>query len=436
MRSKLRLAYITTQYPGVSHTFILREVTALRRLGAEVHTISLRRTSADHLLSQENRDAAATTYAIRPPRLRDLLVAHLSALLLHPRAYLATLREALGLARPGLRGRVWQIFYFAEAIMVWRHCSASDVRHLHAHHGSPPADVALLVAHFGRAAGSGPGTWSLTMHGPIEFWDVRWFRLCEKLERADAVVCISDFARSQLMALVDDRHWSKLRVVHCGVGFSEYEHLGQPPCGRPQVLCVGRLVPEKGHVILLDAVAHLTRAGHEVQAVLVGSGPMRARLEHLALELGVSDRVVFRGALGQEQVRDCYANATLVCSASFAEGIPVVLMEAMASGRAVVATAISGVRELVRDGDTGLLVTPGRADELSSAIATLTHDAQLRSRLASAGRERVLREFDVDRSAAQLAALFGEILEPSDRPLEAKVVAPDLPGVEAVASLR
>ncbi len=436
MNPKLRLAYITTQYPGVSHTFILREVTALRRLGAEVHTISLRRTSGDHLLSQENRAAAETTYAVRPPRLRDLLTAHVSALLLHPRAYLATLREALGLARPGLRGRVWQIFYFAEAIMVWRHCSASGVRHLHAHHGSPPADVAALAAHFGKAAGSGPRTWSLTMHGPIEFWDVRWFRLREKLERADAVVCISDFARSQLMALVDDRHWSKLRVVHCGVGSSEYEHLGEPRHGRPQVLCVGRLVPEKGHAILLDAVADLARDGQELEAVLVGSGPMRTRLEQLALELGVSDRVTFRGALGQEQVTDCYADATLVCSASFAEGLPTVLMEAMASGRPVIATAISGVRELVRDGDTGLLVTPGRADELAAAIATLIHDPQLRLRVASAGRERVLREFDVDRSAAQLAALFGEILEPSDRPVEVKVVAPESPGAEAVASLR
>ncbi|HTZ62622.1 MAG TPA: glycosyltransferase family 4 protein [Solirubrobacteraceae bacterium] len=436
MSSELRLAYITTQYPGVSHTFILREVTALRRLGADVHTISLRRTSAEHLLSQENRDAAETTYAIRPPRLRDVLGAHLSALGLHPRAYLATLREALALARPGLRGRLWQIFYFAEAIMVWRYCAGSRVSHLHAHHGSPPADVALLAAHFGKAAGSGPGTWSLTMHGPIEFSDVRWFRLPQKLERADAVICISEFARSQLMALVDDRHWSKLRVVHCGVGSSEYRHLGEPPHERPRVLCVGRLVAEKGQAILLDAVAQLAREAQQVEAVLVGSGPMRTRLEQLALELGVSDRVVFRGALGQEQVRDCYADATLVCSASFAEGVPVVLMEAMASGRAVIATAISGVRELVRDGDTGLLVTPGRADELAGAISVLVQDTQLRLRLASSGRERVLREFDVDRSAAQLAAIFSEILHPSERPLEARAAALDPPAIEAVASAR
>src|SRR4029077_1798778 len=172
-----------------------------------------RRPPGEPLPPQENREASATTYAIRPPRWRDVLAAHLSALLRHPRAYLVTLREALGLARPGLKGWLWQVFYFGEAIIVWGHCTTLEVRHIHAHHGSPPADVALLAAHFGNVAGSGPGTWSLTLHGYTELWDVRWFRLAEKVRRADAVVCVSDFTRSQLMMLVDDRHWEKLRVV-------------------------------------------------------------------------------------------------------------------------------------------------------------------------------------------------------------------------------
>lgn len=316
MSSRLRLAYITTHYPALSHTFILREVLALRGLGAEVHTISLRRTSGDHLLSQENREAAQSTYAVLPARAHDVLGAHLVALAGHPRAYLATLREALGLARPGLRGRVWQIFYFAEAIIVWHRCSRWQASHIHAHHGAAPADAAMLAARFGRAARSGPRTWSLTLHGPTELSDVQWFGLAEKARRADAVVCISEFARSQLMALVDDRHWDKLHVVHCGVRPAEYRASGESTRARPQLLCVGRLVAEKGHGVLLRALALLAREGHDPEAVLVGDGPMRGRLEHLALELGVSDRVIFRGALAQEQLRDCYSGATLACSSS------------------------------------------------------------------------------------------------------------------------
>jgi colanic acid/amylovoran biosynthesis glycosyltransferase len=436
MGGKLRVAYLTTHYPALSHTFVLREVAALRRLGAVVHTISLRETSGEHLLSPENRAAWETTYAVRPPRVGDLLGAHLAALARHPRSYLATLAGALGLARPGVKGRLWQVFYFGEAIAVWQHCRAREVHHIHAHHASAPADVALLAARFGNAARSGPRTWSLTLHGPNELRDVRWFALAEKARRAEAVVCISEFARSQLMALVDESHWSKMRVVHCGVVPAEYEHLSAPADAHAQVLCVGRLVPEKGHAVLLQAIARLARDGVAVEAVLVGSGPLRARLEQLAVRLGIANRVIFRGALGQEEVRRSYASATLFCSPSFSEGVPVVLMEAMASRRPVIATAISGVRELVADGDTGLLVTPGSAEELARAISSLLASSELRARLASAAHEHVCREFDVDRSAAQLAELFGELLPRADGRVRAKARGADSPAVEAAPSLR
>jgi colanic acid/amylovoran biosynthesis glycosyltransferase len=418
MQPKVRLAYLTTRYPSLSHTFILREVAALRRRGVEVHTISMHGNSGDgeHLLSRENRDAAKSTYAVRPSRPRDVLSAHAGAFARHPLAYLRTFREALSLARPGVKGRpLWQVFYFGEAIIVWRHCAKIDVRHIHAHHGSAPSDVASLAVSFGRAVGIGPRTWSLTLHGPDELRDVRWFGLAEKVRRADAVACISDFARSQLMALVDDCHWAKLRVVHCGVAHSEFARLEPPRTARPQVLCVGRLVAEKGHAVLLNAVALLVEEGHDIEVVIVGSGPLQTRLERLARDLRVTDRVLFRGALGQDEVRRCYATASLFCSASFAEGVPVVLMEAMACGRPVVATAIAGVRELVRDGETGLLVTPGRPEELSRAIASLLRGPDLRARLVDAAREHVSREYDVDRSAGKLEELFSALLRPLDR---------------------
>jgi glycosyltransferase involved in cell wall biosynthesis len=414
MPSQLRIAYITTHYPALSHTFILREVAVLRRLGAEIHTISLRRTSGEHLLSPQNREAWRTTHAVVPPRWRAILSVHLAALARHPRAYLSTLREGLCLGRPGLRGRLWQVFYFGEAIAVWHHCRALDACHLHAHHGSAPADVALLSARFGEAAGTGPRTWSFTLHGPIELQDVRWFALAEKVRRAQAVVCISDFARSQLMGLVERRYWRKLQVIHCGVNARDYEHVRRPSGGRARILNVGRLVAEKGHAVLLQAIAQLAHEGYDPELALVGSGPMQAELERLACELGVVQRVSFRGALAHDEIASCYAGASVFCCASFAEGVPVVLMEAMASGCPVVATAIAGVRELVQDGRTGLLVAPGRADELAHAIATLLDSPELSSRLSLEAGAWVRREFDIDRSAAQLGELFGEVLQLSE----------------------
>src|SRR5271154_5761832 len=439
MRPTVRIAYIPTPSPSLSHTFILREIAALRRRGVEVHAISMRRTSGENLLSSENRDAAESTHALRPPRWGAVLSAHLGALLRHPRAYVQTLREACSLARPGVKGRpLWQVFYFGEAIMVWRYCASLQLRHIHAHHGSAPADVALLAARFGRVAGVGPRTWSLTLHGPDELRDVRWFGLAEKIRRADAVACISDFARSQLMTLVDDAHWAKLRVVHCGLASTEFPALDDEEpvadelaVARRQVLCVGRLVPEKGHAVLLHALARVVSEGHDVEAVIVGSGPLRARLELLAGDLGVAQRVVFRGALGQEEVKRCYGSASLFCSSSFAEGVPVVLMEAMARGRPVIATAIAGVRELVRDGENGLLVAPGRADELARAIAQLLGDPDLCRRLGIAARAHVAQNYAVDRSAAQLEELFGALLSPPDRASRAERSCLEQPGVGA-----
>ncbi|MHB8233886.1 MAG: glycosyltransferase family 4 protein [Solirubrobacteraceae bacterium] len=408
------IAYLTTSYPSLSHTFILREVLALRRRGFEIHTISLRRTAGEHLLSRDNREASATTFAVRPPRRRAGLQAHMRALSRHPLAYLRTLHEALRLARAGGRGRLWQVFYFAEAIIVWRHCAQRGARHIHAHHASPPADVALLAAHFGEAAGEGPATWSLTMHGSTEFWDIRWFGLAEKIRRARMVVCISDFTRSQLMALVEERHWPKLRVVHCGVTPGEYAGLPAAHADRPQILCVGRLVREKGHAILLQALARLHRQGYEPLVVFVGSGPTRESLERLAHELALEGQLSFAGAVGQDQIKRYYAESSIVCLPSFAEGLPVVLIEAMACGRPVVASAVAGVRELIRDGRTGLLVAPGNPDELAQALGTLISSAELRETLASAGRRQVVREFDIERSADQLDGLFRAMLEPAD----------------------
>jgi glycosyltransferase involved in cell wall biosynthesis len=409
MRPRLTLAYVTTHYPALSHTFILREVAALRRLGIEIRTVSLRRTAGEHLLSAENREAAQSTFAILPPRPRELLGAHASALLAHPRAYLRTLLDALQLARPGVKGRLWQGFYFAEAIILWRHCRTAGASHIHAHHAAAPADVAMLAAGFGARAHSAPGTWSLTLHGPNELRDVQWFGLAEKVRRADRVVCISDFARSQLMALVEESHWAKMGVVHCGINPADYARTSEPRAGRARLLCVGRLVAEKGHAVLLGALARLVAEGRDIEAVLVGSGPLRVHLQQMADDLGIAERVDFRGPLAQDEVIELYASSTLFCSSSFAEGVPVVLMEAMASGLPVIATAIAGVRELVVDGDTGLLVAPGREDQLASAIATLLGSPDFCLRLASAARRRVEREFNIERSAGQLAELFAAI---------------------------
>jgi glycosyltransferase involved in cell wall biosynthesis len=406
----VRIAYFCSAYPAVSHTFILREVEALRRLGVEITTFAIRPTPDDQLLAPADREAAATTVSVLPFRRRQL-AAHLRLALRAPGVYLATMRRALELAPPGLRGRLWQLFYFLEAVVLWRECERRGIRHVHVHLANAAADVAMLAAEIGRGVKPGSGWgWSFTMHGPTEFYDVRHFRLPEKIESARFVVCISDFARSQLMGLCDPSLWERLHVVHVGIPIESFTPAaasnGNGNGHRPTILYIGRLVPEKGQAVLLEAVAALAGRGADVEVALAGQGELREELERKAARLGIAERVLFLGAVGQDELRRLYEGAAIFCLPSFAEGVPVVLMEAMAMGLPVVTTRIAGIPELIEDGRSGVLVAPGRPDLLADSLAGLVADGQLRQRLGAAGREAVERGFDCEATAAELRDVF------------------------------
>jgi colanic acid/amylovoran biosynthesis glycosyltransferase len=404
----VRIAYFCSAYPAISHTFILREVEALRRLGLQISTFSIRRTPADQLLAENDRAAAATTTAILPFRLRQL-GAHIRLGLRSPDAYLSTLRGALGLAPPGVRGRLWQLFYFAEAVVLWNECRKQGIRHIHVHLANAAADIALLAARIGSALEpERPWSWSFTMHGPTEFHDLRHFRLAEKVESANFVVCISDFARSQLMSVTDPGRWDRLYVVHVGIPVDQFTraHDRNGSGHAPVILYIGRLVPEKGQTILLEAVARLTGRRLDVQLQLAGDGALRPELERTAARLDIADRVSFLGAVGQEELRELYEGAAVFCLPSFAEGVPVVLMEAMAMGLPVVTTRIAGIPELVEHERSGILVAPGRADELTDSLASLLEEPELRQNLGASGRRAVAAGFDCEDSATRLRALF------------------------------
>jgi glycosyltransferase involved in cell wall biosynthesis len=275
---------------------------------------------------------------------------------------------------------------------------------VHAHFANVATAVAMLVADFGGRGWS----WSFTMHGPSEFDDVTRFALAPKVRTAAFVSCIGDYCRSQLMKLVEPEQWDKLAIVRCGIDTSVFEAVDR--AGRPaeplEVLCVGRLVPDKGQALLVEALAAVRATGRDVRLTFVGDGPDRAQLEGAAARHGVGDVVRFAGAVGQDRIRERYAAADVFCLPSFAEGIPVVLMEAMATGLPVITTHIMGVPELVVDGETGLLVMPGRADALAAAIERLADDRDLRRRLGEAGRRHVQAAFELTDAADAMRALL------------------------------
>jgi glycosyltransferase involved in cell wall biosynthesis len=276
---------------------------------------------------------------------------------------------------------------------------------VHAQFASNATDVALLASELGGAGWS----WSFTVHGPVEFYDVYGFRLPDKARRAAFVACTSDFARSQLQVFLDPPDWSRLAILRMGVDAEHFHPRdGERDGGPLRVLTVGRLAGVKGQAVLLDAVAEAAGRGVAVELTIAGDGPERARLERQAADLGIADRVAFLGPVGHDDVGELYAAADAFCTSSFAEGLPTVLMEAMATGLPVVATAIMGIPELVEDGVTGLLVPPARSDLLAEALERLATRPEERVEMGRAGRRKVLEERDPRASGERLLGLIAE----------------------------
>lgn len=402
------VAYLVSRYPALSHTFIEREVAGLRAAGVRVETFTVRPTPSEQLITDGLRaEAEHTTALIGDPRLRRTVWrAHVRLLRENPGAWFAGLARALRTGPRSPKARLWQVFYFLEAVVLLHHLRARGLRHVHAHFVNVGSDVARHTAALGAdVEGEQAGwRWSFTMHGPTGFDAVEAVDLAAKTRDADGVSCITDFCRSQLMTLVEPEHWPKLQVVHMSVDADTY-HPPAAPRGHDgplRLLDVGRLVPAKGPSILLDAIESLRERGVEVDARIVGAGPLRDDLAAAVRDRGLTE-VTLTGPLGQDFLPELYRWADVFVLPSFSEGLPVVLMEAMATGLPVVTTQIAGVNELVTDGVHGAVVPAGRAERLADAIATLAADPDLRARLGAAGREAVLAGFTPETTAPAAA---------------------------------
>jgi glycosyltransferase involved in cell wall biosynthesis len=400
-----RMAYLVSRYPEVSHTFILREVVALRALGFSIHVASI---NEPVVLTEEERGEAARAYYVKREGAARAVLAQLMFLAASPIAYGRALRCALGLGRTELRALLYHLLYFVEAVLVARWMKREGLQHLHVHFATPAASVALIVTQLC------PVTMSITVHGPDEFYDVFRHNLPEKIARAKFLFAIGNFARSQLMKLSPPECWGRFDVVPLGVDPARFAPRPDPGDAAPfEILCVGRLVPAKGQHVLLAAAARLHRECRSILVRFIGDGPDRAALERDARQRGLDDCVRFEGAVSQDRIVDFYRRAAIFALPSFAEGIPVVLMEAMAMEIPCVTTFVNGIPELIRDTSDGLLVPPSDDVALAAAIACLMDDGALRKRLGASARLRVVERYNLARNVERLADTFRRRLEVS-----------------------
>jgi len=403
----LRLAYLVSEYPGISHTFIFREIQALRELGHVVHTASIRRPAhLDKMTPAEQGEAARTLY-IKDSSLWQVARAHARLCGRRPWSYLKMLAAAWRYSRRGPRN-LWKcLAYCAEAGILLRWLQERDIGHVHVHFGNPAGTVVLIAAAYGTL------DYSLSIHGPDIFYDVTVELLPDKIKQARFVRAISYYCQSQLMRLLPYEAWSRLAIVRCGVDLEVFQPRPEPQQAVPEILCVGRLVPAKGQHILVAAAARLKAAGVPFHLTLVGGGPDMASLQALGRRLGLTAEITFTGAVGQDQIHQYYDRADIFVLASFAEGVPVVLMEAMAKEIPCIATCITGIPELIDHGEDGLLVTPGHEEALAAAMRRLVEDRALRRRLGANGRRKVAARYSLPDNCREMASVFSRYLAPA-----------------------
>lgn len=385
------IAYLVSEFPAVSHTFIAREIDFLRSQNFTIDVASINQPTS----------SSTNVFYVKKTAFVSLIPACFFALFYQPMGFFTGLKAALCSGSWDLKLHLYWIFYFFEALIIGHWMHRNDCSHLHVHFANPASSVGLLVAKIFKI------TFSMTVHGPDEFYDVTRNSISQKIEAAKFVVCISNYARSQLMRLSDPSIWGKFKIAPLGVNPEVYI-----PSNKvnliPLILCVGRLTFTKGQHVLLQAFHKVVQKQISAKLIFVGDGPSRSSLKGMVQQLGLDGYVQFKGALNPSQTLEEYKSADIFVLASFAEGVPVVLMEAMSMEIPCIASWINGIPELIQDNLNGLLIPPGDIEALANTLERVILDVKLRKQIGQAARQQILEKYSLEKNTQRLADIFKE----------------------------
>lgn len=394
-----RIAYMMSRFPKLTETFVLDEILEMERIGVRVEIFPLWREQAD-VVHPEAEPLVARAHFTKTLSL-PILIDVLRCLFSSPWLFVSTVCTLVWANRESLRFLVAALAIFPKSCHFAVRMRKLGVRHLHAHFASHPAAAAFIVGRFSGLP------YSFTAHGSDLHREQSMLR--EKVAEAKFVVAISDYNRDFIQTHVGEVLAERVQVIHCGVDPARFESASPgPETGPLRVVCTGTLHPVKGQRYLIDACAQLMSEGVDFRLDLIGEGEDRRTLEAQAERLGIAQQVRFHGQCTKAQVRAILAQADVVAAPSVPtadgrrEGIPVALMEAAACGLPLVASRLSGIPELVRDGETGRLAEPGDAPAIAAALAELAAQPELRARLGAGARKRVESEFSLAGNVARL----------------------------------
>jgi glycosyltransferase involved in cell wall biosynthesis len=396
----VKVAYLTNQYPKTSHTFIRREIAGIEEAGLQVNRISVR-AAREPLVDEADRAERGRTRVLLAHGVLGLLPAVLAACATRPWRTLRALRTAVAMGWNSPRGLMRHLAYLAEACVLLRWVERQEDEHVHAHFSTNPTDVALLCHELG-----GP-PFSFTAHGTADLASASAAALPEKIAKSSFAIAVCEDGRRRLLKQAPPGHEHKIHVVRCGVdeGFLAADASRVP--GAPKLVCVARLSPEKCIDVLLQAASVLALEGLDFELALLGDGPERESLEELARGLGLFAHVRFEGWKSGAEVRTFLLGARALVLASASEGLPVVIMEALALRRPVIATAVGGIPELVVPGECGWLVPPGSVHALAEAMReAITRPSTELDAMGGRGAQRVGIAHDASGQALRMAQIL------------------------------
>lgn len=399
----MKLAYFTNQYPKVSHSFIRREILALESMGHSVERFALRADESELVDPMDQKEFDKTSYILAASKF-SMIIATLTILLSKPITFFSTLSLSIQLGYRSDRGVLRNVAYFIESCVLLRWQQNKAIEHIHSHFGTNSTMVVML-AHL-----LGGSNYSFTVHGPEEFDKPEFLSLSDKIKNSRFVVAISSYGKSQLFRWLPHEEWSKVKIIHCGLDSDFLADREKPlPNLSKQLVCVGRLCEQKGQLLLLEAMKILRDKGISCELILAGDGPMRQELERRISEYNLEQNVKITGWISSKQVRAILETSRGLVLPSFAEGLPVVIMEALALYRPVITTYVAGIPELVKNQDNGWLIPAGDSMKLASAMSELlnANSAQLLT-MGINGYNAVKEQHDINIEVKKLALLFTE----------------------------
>ncbi|MGA7539745.1 MAG: glycosyltransferase family 4 protein [Steroidobacteraceae bacterium] len=408
----MRIGYFINQYPAATHTFIRREIRGMEASGAIIFRYALGDGGHNFKsVDPEDEIEAKLTRHILRTGIGEIAWRCAISMLTQPVAWGRALREAIAIGWRSDRGILRHLIYVAEAVVLASWCRRDGIEHVHAHFGTNSAAIAMFARHFSGIP------YSFTAHGADEFEKAPLQSLDVKLEHAAFAVCVSSFGKSQLMRWSHPDQWRKIEVVHCGVDHLFLDSTVQRLPAAPRFVCVGRIDAWKGQLILVQAARRLREAGVACEIVLVGDGPFRSRVEEEISLAGLEGVITVLGWVSGPRVKEELLAARALVLPSFYEGLPTVIMEAMALGRPVISTYVGGIPELVENGKTGWLVPAGDEVALSQAMRpALEATVNELETMGNAGRARVAASHDSMKEARKLLTLIERTADPGSAP--------------------